>query len=92
MNILKSFFSVVSPEPAQVEITPTVKPALEKSAAPAATTLEDAQRRHGRAFRAQSCVGRITPPSDDLEKLNRLSAAAEPRTIVVTDISSRRKP
>lgn len=51
----------------------------------------EAGTKHGKAFKAQQEIQRITPPSDQLQKLDRLSEIAAGKTIVVTDISSRRK-
>lgn len=88
---LRDAFSGMSPEPAQVEIKPTVKPGPEIRAPERGTTLEQAATKHGRAFKAQSEVKRITPPSRDLQELNKKSDDAKAKSIVVTDISSWRK-
>ncbi len=90
MSILKHLFSSISPDPIELDIAPTVKPVPEPKPVKVATTLEDAKRRHGRAFKAQQQIARVTPTSGDLDKLNRLSEEAKGKTIVVTDISSRR--
>lgn len=90
MSILKRLFSSMSPAPVELDIAPTVKPVAESKPVNVATTLEDARRRHGRAFKAQQQITRREPPSESLSRLNRLSEEAAGKTIVVTDIKSRR--
>ena len=94
MSILKklvSVFSGMSPAPVELDIAPTVKPVAESKPTNVATTLEDARRRHGRAFKAQQKIPRHESASESLDRLNRLSAEAAGKTIVVTDINSWRQ-